>query len=106
MEISVMKPIKEPKKPSKRITVKQERIFSDWQTWDKKDALWSTFSNWANRQIPSNATDVKIGIDEDWWYDDCVSSLIISWKEETDNPDYDKEMIKYEKKLVKWNKQC
>lgn len=94
-----------PKKPEKMITVDGMATFYNWDRFNKSVPL-DTFLAWCKTNTPKGATDVVINVDESWEYDDCIVSLELHWKQVVPNPDYEREMKKYDTKLKRWEKQC
>lgn len=92
-----------PVKPKKKIVIESSANFWDWDFTCKKVSL-NHFLDWCKTTIPSKAKDVTIELEEEWQYDDCIVSLKLSWKHVISDPSYEKEMIKYKKKLAKWKK--
>ncbi len=95
-----------PKKPEKRITARISVEYPfDWT--DKKVAM-PTFLAWVKENTPARAENVTLELKEEWDYygNDCTISLELSWVEVVDNPDYEREMKKYDTKLKKWKEQC
>lgn len=95
--------MQEPKKPEKKIEILHSTTF-DFNWVSKKVAL-STFTDWVKNAVPKNAKDITLELVEEWQYDDCITYLELAWKEIKDNPNYKKDIAKYEKKLKKWKKQ-
>lgn len=94
-----------PEKPTKKIAVKHS-VNYDFD-WASKKVSFDGFLAWAKEQIPRGADDVTLELVEHWEYDDVFTYLQIAWKQTEDNPNYDKQMKKYEKSLAKWKKeQC
>jgi len=93
-----------PEKPQKKITQRQTATYNF--DWVSKKVSWDGFLDWAKETIPAGAKDVTLELIEDWQYDDCITYLELSWDEIVTNPNYDKEMKKYERKLAKWKKEC
>ncbi len=94
-----------PEKPKKRITVRKTADAPfDWTC--KKLAI-GFFMDWVKQTTPAGAKDVTLELREDWDYygNDCTVSLELAWDEVIDNPNYDSEMKKYEKKLKKFKAQ-
>lgn len=89
-----------PKKPEKKITVDGMATFYDWDRFNKIVSL-DVFLAWCKTSTPKGATDVSISVDESWEYDDCIVSLELLWKQVVPNPDYEREMKKYEAKRKK-----
>ncbi len=99
-----MKTLTKPEKPKKRITVRNSATY-DFNWVSKKVAL-DSFLAWTKEVTPANAKDVTLELVEEWMYDDCITYLRLEWEEVIDNPHYEKDLKKYEKKLVRWKKQC
>ena len=97
--------MKKPKKPKKKNTCKKYATY-DFH-WVSKKVSLEVFQDWCKETIPANAKDVTLELREDWEYDSCMTYLQLEWEEIITNPNYDKQMKKYEKTLSKWNKeQC
>lgn len=96
-----------PEPPQKRIIATVEKTFPfDNYLYQLRDgAPLADFLNWVKNTLPDGTSDLRIMVNEDWCYDDCTTSLAISWREEIDNPHYDKEMKKFEKAIKKWEKE-
>lgn len=94
-----------PEKPKKRITVRNtaEAPFD----WTCKKLSIEFFLNWVKENTPANADDVTLELREDWDYygNDCTVTLELAWNEVIDNPNYEREMKKYKKKLKKFKEQ-
>lgn len=101
-----MKNLTKPEKPKKRITVR--RAADAPFDWTCKKLSIGFFLDWVKKTTPANAKDVTLELKEDWDYygNDVFVSLELAWDETIDNPDYEREMKKYEKKLARWKKQC
>jgi hypothetical protein len=95
-----------PKKPEKRITVRRSTDYPF--DWTCKKVAFGSFLNWAKGNTPAGAKDVTLELKEEWDYygNDCTTSLELSWDEVVDNPDYERELKKYETKLKRWKEQC
>lgn len=88
-----------PRKPQKFIEQKQETSFYDWDYTncygrDKQISL-NVLLIWIKNNLPKNAKNIKLRIDEDWEYDDCITNLIVCWTEKVANPKYQQQMKKY-----------
>lgn len=94
-----------PEKPKKRITVR--RTADAPFDWTCKKLSIGFFMDWVKQTTPAGAKDVTLELREDWDYygNDCTVSLELAWDEVIDNPNYDSEMKKYEKKLKKFKAQ-
>jgi hypothetical protein len=94
-----------PEKPKKKITQRQTATFDF--NWVSKKVAIETFLAWVKETTPTGAKDVTLELIEDWDYygNDCVTSLELAWDEVIDNPNYEKEMKKYQKKLKAWKEQ-
>lgn len=99
-----------PEKPKKRIEVTKTESFDAFDHACKKVSL-EYFLAWVKETIPANAKDVTLELSEDMDYDwdgnlsSVWTGLEVSWKETIDNPDYEKQMKKYQSKLRKYKKQ-
>ena len=94
-----------PKMPEKMITVDGMETFYDWDRYNKNIPL-DAFLAWCKEKTPKGATNVSIRVDESWEYDDCIVSLELHWKQVVPNPDYERELKKYDTKLKRWKAQC
>ena len=93
-----------PVKPSKtRLISNSTEYHFDWVS--NKVAL-DAFVYWIKESVPKNATDVCIGLEEDWGYDDHITGIQLSWKEPVPNTRYKSEMNRYQKQLTKWKEAC
>jgi hypothetical protein len=92
-----------PDKPKKKITQRQTASFDF--NWVSKKVAIGTFLAWIKETTLAGAKDVTLELKEDWEYDDCLTSLELSWDKVVDNPHYEKEMKKYQKKLKAWKEQ-
>ena len=106
-----MKTLTKPEKPKKRIEIAKTEQFDAFDHACKKVSL-EFFLAWVKETTPANAKDVTLELAEDMDYDwdgnlsNVWTHLELGWKEEIDNPNYEKELKKYEKNLAKWKKQC
>lgn len=91
-----------PVKPEK--TVVEHRSTRYDFNWVSKKVSWEGFQVWVKEQVPAGATDVTLELIEDWQYDDCLTSLELSWDEVVPNSRYEKELKKYKKGMEKWRK--
>lgn len=100
-----MKTLTKPEKPKKQITAHKTITFPF--DWTSKKVAMGYFLAWVKDNTPAGAKDVTLELQEDWDYYDSsvITSLEIAWNEVIVNPDYDKELKKYEKKLNKWKKE-
>lgn len=87
------------KKPSRKITVPRSIKF-DFD-WISKKVSLTYFMDWCNDNVPANAIDMTLELVEVWEYDDCLTYLEIAWKETIINPDYEKQLKKYNKQKKK-----
>lgn len=95
--------MQEPKKPTKKIEVRKSTLFP-FDYVSKKVSL-SYFLNWVKENLPKGSKDITLELAEEWCYEDCITSLEVGWTEVQENTSYEKDMVKYEKKLKKWKKQ-
>lgn len=96
--------MKKPEKPTKKIV--QNRVVNyDFNFASKKVSL-DSFLEWCLDTIPEGVDNVTIELVENWEYDDCITYLQLGWEEKVTNVSYKKDLDKYKKKLVKWEKQC
>lgn len=97
--------MKEPIKPEKKIEVSRSKEYN-FGHGDRIVPL-TTFLAWMQATVPKNVTDLCISlVDEDSSdYYAGPTNLHLSWKEIIDNPSYEKELKKYEKKLLRWQKE-
>jgi hypothetical protein len=92
--------MKEPKKPEKKIILNKRETF----LYMAESVPIKEFNDWYAASVPITAKDVFLELDHTWEYDDSSVSLSLFWKEEIDNPKYEKQLSAYEKKMIKWNK--
>jgi hypothetical protein len=92
--------IQKPKRPTKYIWQNNYRTF-DFNYVSKKVSL-DYFIEWCKKEVPKNAKDVTLELNEYWEYDDCIVSLNITWKEKVLNTRYTSEISKYNKKMLKF----
>lgn len=102
MKNKKVKIIKKPIPPEKTV-VERRSVRYDFN-WVSKKVAWEGFQAWAKEKIPTAATDVTLELLEEWEYDDCYTSLELSWNEVIPNPRYEKEMKKYKKGMIKWKR--
>lgn len=95
--------ITKPVKPKKRITIRNSATYDF--NWVSKKVSLAVFQAWCKDTIPANAKDVTLELVEDWEYDSCFTYLRLEWEETVKNDQYDKQLIKYEKKLKKYKNQ-
>lgn len=98
--------MKKPEEPQKRVTFpkSQNFPFSDhWISWNNQSVPLDKFLDFF-KKVPTNAQNPRVTLREEWCYDDCSVYLELAWEEESDNPQYEKQMEKYQTKLKKWNK--
>jgi hypothetical protein len=99
-----------PKKPKKRIEVAKTARFDAFDFTCKKVSI-KFFLDWLKKTTPRKAKDVTLELSEDMDYDydgnlsNIWTHIELGWKEVIDNPDYEREMKKYEKKLKKFKEQ-
>ena len=96
--------MKKPIKPKKIINVTQTATFDF--NWISKKVSLDVFQKWIKETVPKGATNVTLELCEDFTYDNDLTWLEIGWTVKEANPNYLREMNKYETKLRKWNKQC
>lgn len=99
--------MRKPIEPEKMITINGMVEFHDWDYWHDNKVPFEDFTAWCTKNVPTGATDTSLKLNKSWEYDDCIVSLELHWKQMVPNPNYNKDLKKYEKKLVKWKKeQC
>jgi len=98
-----MKKVKVMKKPTKpeKMVVERRSVRFDFN-WISKKVSWTGFQEWVKDQVPPDATDVTLELIEEWEYDDCLTSLELSWNQTVPNTKYEKELKKYKKEMKKW----
>lgn len=94
-----------PKKPTKKIEAYESATY-DWIYCYEKSTALSDFLEWIEEVVPRGAKNVLLKVDESWMYDDCTVNLEVHWQRMIPNPQYAKDMKKYEAKMRKWEKQC
>jgi hypothetical protein len=97
-----MKVIRKPTKPDRYVLERQSAVYNF--NWVSKKVAWSDFQDWVYEQLPGSATDITLELVEEWMYDDCTTYLELSWNLLVPNSQYEKELKKYEKAMVKWKK--
>jgi hypothetical protein len=97
-----------PVKPNRKIYITNSKTFYFDHVSNKVSLDF--FLSWVKESLPKGSSDVTISLDEDYEYETgehLSSYLSLSWKEKIINTSYDKDLIKYQKKLKKWkNEQC
>lgn len=100
--------MKKPIKPSKKIEASCSETFSFDHVSNKVSLDF--FLDWIKQTLPKESYDVTISLEDDYEYETgehIISYIVLSWKEQIDNSSYDKDQVKYQKKLKKWKKeQC
>jgi hypothetical protein len=92
-----------PKRPTKTMVITREVKKKEG---DPSMGL-SDFVKWVKKSVPVKYRDIAL-VDviqdyrSEWPEDGADAYLYISWQETVPNPDYDKQMNQYAKKLVKW----
>ena len=97
--------MKKPIKPEKKIALRYSATFPFDHVSNKVPL--SYFNSWVDDMVPEGAKDITIGLKHEYEPDNCywmASYLEISWEMLTINPDYDKQIKKYQAKLKKWEK--
>jgi hypothetical protein len=92
-----------PKSPKKKITIKHSTTYDF--NWVSKKVSLEHFLAWIKATIPPRAKDVTLELREDWEYDSCLTYLELAWDVIESNPDYEKQLKKYQKKLKAWKEQ-
>lgn len=87
------------KKPDKKIACKKHANFDF--NWVSKKVSLKVFNDWCKSTVPLNSKDVTLELVEEWDYDNGITYLKIEWEETMDNPNYEKQLKKYEKQLKK-----
>jgi len=75
-----------------------------------RDIPLEQFLSWFKTSVPTQAKNVKIGLDpqysDDYYSSELTScNLVLTWEEEVPNPKYCNQIKQYVKKLEKWQKQ-
>ena len=97
--------MKKPIKPEKKIVCELSRDFY-FDHVSNKVSL-DAFLAWIKETVPFGAIDITLSLDEEYdYYDGGIAScqIQLGWKKIIDNPNYEKEIKKYNKKLSKWMK--
>ena len=104
-----MKKLEKLEEPKKRIMIERTENLDLDHVSNKVSVGY--FLSWIAQHTPNqNIEDITISLDEEWCDDYYSGSGIIAcyiqigWKEEIDNPHYEAEMKKYQKKLAKQEK--
>ena len=94
-----------PKKPQRKIEVRQEAPYTlnDDITW--AGVPRNEIISWLMNTPPIHALDPRVLLEYRGDYGEDGAYLALAWFEVVDNPNYDKEMKKYQKQLVKWQKE-
>ena len=92
--------MRKPKKPTKTVLMQKSK-YLDFNYTSKEISI-DYFYSWIKENVPKDAVDVTLSLDQDCEF---LSYLSINWKQKINNINYDKEMIKYKKKLAKYNKE-
>jgi len=110
-----MKTLSKPRKPLKKVWITNSASYPFSYNYSagtrNGSATVEEFLVWIKKSIPANAKNVRLGLYSDDDYDmdgNMISSfpkLELTWEEKIDNPIYEKQMKRYEKKLIKWKKE-
>lgn len=107
-------PKRKPKKPSKKIwdhkclSIEFESIYQDYSRL--KILSLDKLQSFIEKHVPSSAKDVNLRLskDEDFDWDgnlvSCYPLLEVIWKEKVEDPNYDRKLNRYNKKLAQWEK--
>jgi hypothetical protein len=95
-----------PKKPEKKIRVDRTADFSFTNYYPKTSSV-KELLDWIEETLPDGVKDTGASIElaQEWAYDDCTSYIRLNWSEVVPNPNYDRQMKKYQTQLDRWNKQ-
>jgi hypothetical protein len=66
------------------------------------------FLEWIEKEVPAKArATADVAVVQEWGYydNDCYSYLRFSWKEEENNPNFEKQLKKFDEKMAKWEKE-
>jgi hypothetical protein len=85
--------------PSKTVIRKYIKSFP-FERYNPKKVKWSELLAWIETEVPDNI-DPEVIIDEEWQYDDCIVNFNIEYSVEENNPNFNKQLIKYNKYLSK-----
>lgn len=95
-----------PVKPSKYNLIRRSTNF--YFDFVSNEVSLDVFLEWIEKNksvMPKGATDVRISLGEEFYYDDSSIWITLSWSEPVKNTRYVSQMKKYAKQLIQWKKQ-
>jgi hypothetical protein len=95
--------MKKPRPPSKTHLVEHCETITHW---DQAMTL-PEFLAWIKSKVPKKSIDdAHIEVELDCgYYEDYTAYFHLFWRQEEPNPNYDRNMASYAKKLAKWEKE-